>query len=229
MVLEKPERIRLQRSTTSGTDVQRGRNGVALGGRQASEGVAQMRRLKLLEGAVLSSFASGATTWSVRRDVIDIPTEDLDLVVPKTVMVDQLLELRNVATDRGRPVAAIDERLCDVPGATTDSGLWWREELCSLRVHVIDVFHREDMSSTFSDERTLSTPAKPHTKRTHNHERRVPRIRTVGEHHVCGSCDKSEPRRCHAGRPRETTTHASRITWTGIIHAGRSGNAHSSG
>ena len=127
MVLEKPERIRLQRSTTSGTDVQRGRNGVALGGRQASEGVAQMRRLKLLEGAVLSSFASGATTWSVRRDVIDIPTEDLDLVVPKTVMVDQLLELRNVATDRGRPVAAIDERLCDVPGATTDSGLWWRE------------------------------------------------------------------------------------------------------
>ena len=46
-----------------------------------------MRRLKLPEGAVLSSFASGATTWSVRRDVIDMPTEDLDLVVPKTVMV----------------------------------------------------------------------------------------------------------------------------------------------
>ena len=123
--------------------------------------MAQIRRLKLLEGDVLSSFASGATTRSVLRDVIDIPTEDLNLVVPKTTIVDQLLDLRNLATDRVLPVAAINERLCDFAGAPMDPGLWWQEDPRSLRAHVIDVLHREDMSSAFSDQRTLSTPPKP--------------------------------------------------------------------
>ena len=98
-----------------------------LGATQAIEGVAQMRRLKRLEGAVLSSFASGATTRSVLKDVIGISTEDLNLVVPKTMRVDQLLDLRNLATDRVLPVAAIDERLCDVSGATMDLGCGGRK------------------------------------------------------------------------------------------------------
>ena len=59
--------------------------------------------------------------------------------------IDHLLDLRNLVGREPLLVAAIDERLADVPGATTTPGAWWQSELRALRV-LVDAVSTEEPS-----------------------------------------------------------------------------------
>ena len=67
------------------------------------------------------------------RFLDELTAESTGPVVPKTMVFDRLLDLRNLAADRPLLVAAIDNRLREVPGATLAPGKWWRAELIALR------------------------------------------------------------------------------------------------
>ena len=64
----------------------------------------------------------------------ELTAERVDPVVSKTVVFDQLLDLRNLVAEHPPLVAAIDQSLRDVPGASLAPGAWWRDQLRSLRV-----------------------------------------------------------------------------------------------
>lgn len=63
----------------------------------------------------------------------ELAAERLSPIVPKAMVFDRLLDLRNMVADRPLLVAAIDERLREVPGATMTPGGWWQNELRDLR------------------------------------------------------------------------------------------------
>ena len=62
----------------------------------------------------------------------------IDPLVSRTLVVDRLLDLRNSLADDRLLVAVVDQRLVDVPGETTTSGGWWRQELMVLRDLVVE-------------------------------------------------------------------------------------------
>lgn len=66
----------------------------------------------------------------------ELSAEATGALVPKSMVFDRLLDLRNLAADRPLLVAAIDNLLREVPGATLAPGEWWRAELVALRKHV---------------------------------------------------------------------------------------------
>lgn len=76
----------------------------------------------------------------------ELASERIDPVMPKTSVFDRLLDLRNLLGDHPSLVAAIDESLRDVPGATQSPGAWWQDELHALRALVGDALCPEAVS-----------------------------------------------------------------------------------
>jgi hypothetical protein len=68
----------------------------------------------------------------------ELAGERIDPIVPKAMVFDRLLDLRNLVADRPLLVSAIDERLREVPGATLTPGAWWKEQLRALRAIMDD-------------------------------------------------------------------------------------------
>ena len=73
----------------------------------------------------------------------ELAAERLVPVVPKTMVVDRLLDLRNLVGDHPSLVAVMDDSLRDVPGATLAPGAWWQDEVRSLRALLGDALHPE--------------------------------------------------------------------------------------
>ena len=69
---------------------------------------------------------------AVRRLVEGLAAERAGPLVAKSFVIDRLLDLRNAAGTRMILVEAIDAVLADIPGATTTTGGWWREQLVFL-------------------------------------------------------------------------------------------------
>lgn len=67
------------------------------------------------------------------RFLDDLAADRADPLLPKSVVVDLLLDLRNLVIEDPLLVAAVDRRLAGVPGATTTPGAWWQSELRALR------------------------------------------------------------------------------------------------
>ena len=76
----------------------------------------------------------------------ELAAERIAPIVPKSMVFDRLLDLRNMVGDQGLLVAAIDQRLRDVPGATMTPGAWWQNELGVLRSVMVDALCPEGVS-----------------------------------------------------------------------------------
>ncbi len=83
---------------------------------------------------------------SALRLLDELTVEGIGPVVPKTMVFDRLLDLRNLLADQPLLVAAIDDRLRSVPGATLSPAGWWLEELGALRELVNDALCPEGVS-----------------------------------------------------------------------------------
>lgn len=68
-----------------------------------------------------------------RRLLDELSGERTEPLVPKRLVVDLLLDLRNAAGGRVVLVEAVDSVLSDIPGATVTTGGWWREQIVFLR------------------------------------------------------------------------------------------------
>lgn len=76
----------------------------------------------------------------------DLAAERIAPIVPKPMVFDRLLDLRNMVGDQPLLVAAVDQRLRDVPGATMTPGGWWQNELRGLRAVMGDALCPEGVS-----------------------------------------------------------------------------------
>jgi hypothetical protein len=54
-------------------------------------------------------------------------------LMSRRIVIDQLLDLRNLLGDEPFAVASIDELLSNVPGITVVESDWWNEELLRLQ------------------------------------------------------------------------------------------------
>lgn len=66
----------------------------------------------------------------------EFAAERLDAVLPKSGVIDRLLDLRIAAIADPIIVAAIDQRIPSVPGRTMTDAEWWRHEVAVLREFV---------------------------------------------------------------------------------------------
>ena len=80
------------------------------------------------------------------RFLDELTAKRLDPVVSKAMVFDTLLDLRLLVGDHPALVAIVDQRLCDVPGATMCPGAWWKEALQTLRLVVGDAVCPEAVS-----------------------------------------------------------------------------------
>jgi hypothetical protein len=53
-------------------------------------------------------------------------------LVPRKLVIDRLLDLRNVIAGAGR--SDVDAILADIPGVTVVEGRWWAAQLASLAI-----------------------------------------------------------------------------------------------
>jgi hypothetical protein len=75
-----------------------------------------------------------------------LTAERIAPIVPKSMVFDRLLDLRNMVGDHPSLVVAIDQRLRDVPGATMTPSGWWQNELRELRATLGDALWAERVS-----------------------------------------------------------------------------------
>ena len=76
----------------------------------------------------------------------ELTAERIAPIVPKPMVFDRLLDLRNMVADQPLLIAAIDQRLRDIPGATMTPGGWWQNELQELRAVMGDALCPEGVS-----------------------------------------------------------------------------------
>jgi hypothetical protein len=60
----------------------------------------------------------------------------IEALVPRSSVINELLDLRNEVDDHPQMIARIDEVLGAIPGKSVATGAWWRETIIDLRARL---------------------------------------------------------------------------------------------